>query len=72
MSTQTDEPVDHTEAIQTAAAERREAERRLVAAVAQARAEKYSWQDIGTILGVSRQAAWERFHKRVADVSTAR
>jgi hypothetical protein len=31
--------------------------------VAQARSEGCSWEDIGRALGISRQAAWERFRK---------
>lgn len=30
--------------------------------VAGARREGHSWEDIGTALGTSRQAAWARFH----------
>lgn len=29
--------------------------------VAECRANGYSWRDIGEVLGISRQAAWERF-----------
>jgi biotin operon repressor len=38
-----------------------QAERGLVNAVHLARRSGYSWQDIGEALGVSRQAAWQRF-----------
>jgi hypothetical protein len=38
----------------------------LVAAVAQARAVDCSWEMIGAMLGISRQAAQERFGRRVA------
>ena len=38
-----------------------EAEQELRTAVAAARAAGASWADIGGRLGVSRQAAWERF-----------
>jgi hypothetical protein len=43
------------------------AEQALVSAVANARANKRSWTDIANILGVSRQAARQRFDHRVAD-----
>jgi len=36
-------------------------ERELRDAVARARAQGVSWEQIGKALGVSRQAAWERF-----------
>jgi len=41
------------------------AEQALVSAVASARANKRSWTDIANILGVSRQAARQRFDHRV-------
>ncbi len=37
------------------------AEKFLYQSVHMAREAGYSWKDIGTALGVSRQAAWERF-----------
>jgi hypothetical protein len=43
------------------------AEQALVSAVANARANKRSWTDIANILGVSRQAARQRFDDRVAE-----
>ena len=43
-----------------------EAENRLVAAVAAARDNDRSWTDIASILGVSRQAARQRFGQAVA------
>lgn len=39
-----------------------EAEKRLVLVVAALRARGRSWAYIGDLLGVSRQAVWERFH----------
>jgi IMP cyclohydrolase len=42
------------------------AEQALVSAVANARANKRSWTDIANVLGVSRQAARQRFGDRVA------
>lgn len=44
-----------------------DAEDARVAAVAALRAEHVSWKRIGDLLGTSRQAAWERFHLKVAD-----
>lgn len=38
----------------------------LVNAVVARRRDGWSWQRIGDALGVSRQAAWERFHRDVA------
>ena len=43
------------------------AEQALVSAVAHARANKRSWTDIANVLGVSRQAARQRFDHRVAE-----
>jgi len=45
------------------------AEQALVSAVANARANKRSWTDIANVLGVSRQAARQRFDDRVADTN---
>jgi hypothetical protein len=42
------------------------AEQALVSAVANARANNRSWTDIANVLGVSRQAARQRFDDRVA------
>lgn len=39
------------------------ARRELYEAVRRARAERHSYADIGSALGVTRQAAWERFSK---------
>jgi hypothetical protein len=43
------------------------AEQALVSAVANARANKRSWTDIANVLGVSRQAARQRFDNQVAE-----
>ena len=32
-----------------------------------ARARSHTWADIGAVLGVSRQAAWQRFHEAVEE-----
>lgn len=53
-------------AVASAAAELEKAQQRLVDAVREARASGYSWAKIGKLFGVSRQAAWERFHDKVA------
>lgn len=37
------------------------AQRALHDAIAAARAENATWHDVGLVLGISRQAAWERF-----------
>lgn len=37
---------------------------RLDAAVQRARAEGATWEEVADSLGVTRQAAWERFHYR--------
>jgi hypothetical protein len=52
---------EHVDAI--AAAERGvvAARRQLLDAVNAARAGGASWADVGKVLGISRQAAWERF-----------
>ena len=42
------------------------AEQALVSAVARARANKHSWTDIANVLGVSRQAARQRFDSQIA------
>ncbi|HEU5270696.1 MAG TPA: hypothetical protein VFU36_12285 [Jatrophihabitans sp.] len=47
------------------------AEQDLVSAVADARANKRSWTDIANVLGVSRQAARQRFDDRVAACLTS-
>jgi len=44
-----------------------EAESNLVAAIANMRRRGWSWQRVGEVLGTSRQAAWERFHRRVEE-----
>lgn len=41
------------------------AEEHLVTTVATARTHGASWAQIGATLGVTRQAAWERFHDHV-------
>jgi hypothetical protein len=43
------------------------AEQALISAVANARANKRSWTDIANVLGVSRQAARQRFDGRIAE-----
>ena len=43
-----------------------------LATVRQAREAGLSWTEIATSLGVSRQAAWERWHELDKDVQTAR
>ena len=48
-------------AILAALRDRNEAQARIEAAVAQARAEGASWATIGALLGVSRQAALKRY-----------
>jgi hypothetical protein len=50
------------EAISRAWAAVREAQNELAGCVADARRAGASWQDIGTELHMSRQAAWERWH----------
>jgi hypothetical protein len=42
----------------------------LVEWVELARSRKISWASIGKALGISRQAAWERFAQRVADLQS--
>jgi len=39
----------------------REIEARVVGGVADARAQDYSWAQIGDLLGVTRSSAWQRF-----------
>ncbi len=41
--------------------QRRRLDLDLAIAVEVARVDGLSWEDIGTVLGVTRQAAWERF-----------
>jgi hypothetical protein len=53
--------------VQHAAAAIDEAQRRLVDSVATARAAGISYAAIGRALGVSRQAAWERFSQAVGE-----
>ncbi len=48
-------------ALRDAAASRSEAERSVQAAVANARAQGYSWQVIGSLLGTSGEAARQRY-----------
>lgn len=54
-----------TDRIVRAAASIVEAEEQLVRAVADVRRTGASWATIGQALGVTRQAAWERFHHRI-------
>lgn len=54
------------EEVRLAARAIEEAHRHLLEAVTRARQAGLSYAEIGNALGVSRQAAWERFH-RVAD-----
>jgi predicted ArsR family transcriptional regulator len=48
------------------------AEQSLLSAVADARANKRSWTEIANVLGVSRQAARQRFDERVAACLTSK
>jgi hypothetical protein len=57
------------ERVQEAAAARDLARRDLERAVEMARSDGASWATIGAALGVSRQAAWERFASRRAGES---
>ena len=56
-----------TEDLRVAQRAAEEAESNLVAAIANMRRRGWSWQRIGEVLGTSRQAAWERFHRRVKE-----
>jgi len=56
-------------AIERAIAQVEAARAQLVGAVACARDEGWSWARIGRTLGVSRQAAWERFHHHIEEPS---
>lgn len=64
-------PPDRRADIASAAAHLAAAEARLSAAVTAARADGHTWQDIGDVLGVSRQAAFKRFGV-VVDPQTAK
>jgi hypothetical protein len=54
------------EAIVAAEAAVREARHQLARAVAAARTNGASWHDVGVALGITRQAAWERFSERAS------
>jgi hypothetical protein len=45
-----------------------EIDRRLPKAVALARDQKYSWAEIGDLVGTTRAAAWQRFAHRCKDI----
>jgi hypothetical protein len=53
-----------TQALMGIAQERRALEARTVTAVAELRRAGASWAKVGTVLGITRQAAWERFSPR--------
>lgn len=52
---------DHLSAISDAADREREAREDLRTLVLDAKAAGISWEAVGTALGMSKQAAWERF-----------
>lgn len=53
---------DWTAAIRRAAAKRGEVDAELHAVVRQALSAGCTYAEVGEVLGISRQAAWERFH----------
>lgn len=53
------------EKVSQMAAEFSNGEQQLVQAVSEAKSAGHSWSEIGEALGVSRQAAWERFNNRI-------
>ena len=57
--------VDAAAAIADALAQVEAAQKSLTEAVAAARSTGWSWAQVGEVLGTSRQAAWERFHRRL-------
>jgi len=57
---------DHFERIDAALKGIESAQEELLHAVSRARAAGESWAVIGTALGISRQAAWERFAGKVS------
>lgn len=59
------DPDDRTQLIVGAISMRETAERIVVAAVQQARRDGTSWQEIGDALGVTRQAAFQRYGKSI-------
>jgi DNA-directed RNA polymerase specialized sigma24 family protein len=63
-------PAHDLELIELASRTIASARRDLDQAVARARANGRSYADIGAVLGVSRQAAWERFHRLEQDVAS--
>lgn len=56
--------------IAVAAAAVENAKQELVVSVAMARRAEFSWSAIGKTLGITRQAAWERFSDAVIDHDT--
>lgn len=64
-----DRPTDRVRAISTRIAEQ---QARLLTAVAEARESGESWESIGRALGMSRQAAWQRFYRTVEGIRTDR
>jgi len=57
-------------ALGAAIAHQKNAEYDVVRAVADARDAGHSWAAIGRQLGMTRQAAWERWSRRVEEIST--
>ena len=57
------EPTIPLQLLSNAARELADAHDSLVAAARAAHAEGHSWREIGSTLGVTRQAAWERFRE---------
>lgn len=54
---------DHETAIRLAARDTRDADALLRQAVGAARADGWTWDRIGQVLGITRQAAYQRFGK---------
>ena len=57
--------VDVAAASADALAQVEAAQKSLTEAVAAARSAGWSWAQVGEVLGTSRQAVWERFHRRL-------